>query len=149
MLHACVTLLIIYYLLFKPINARFDFRSPFIKFIITHSDLLIESITRFYRPFYRMRILKSRIPRPINRFANRSDLRPLINEPTITYLNLRFCRMRISQSRILRFIYLFISIFSVSSLLISVSISIFISAFISSIGLGRYLYCGKKSCAKR
>jgi hypothetical protein len=147
MLHACVTLLTIYCLLFEPINARFDSRPPFVKPIIAYSDLPVKPITRLYCLSYRIRILKSCISRLINRFADRSDLRPFINKPIITYSNLRPYRIRISQSRIFRLTYLFTFISSVSSLLISVSISVF--ALTSFINLNRYLYCGNKLCVKR
>jgi hypothetical protein len=55
--------------------------------------------------------------------------------------------MRTSQSRILRPICLPTSIPSASSLLASISTSAFTPT--SLIGSGRYLYCGKRSCAKR
>jgi hypothetical protein len=136
-LHACVTLLIIYCLLFEPTDARIHSRS-----------LPVEpTVARLYRPSCRMRTLKSRIPRPINRFANRSDLRSLTDEPTIAHPYLRSCRMRISQSRILRPTCLLTSILSASSSLASISISVFTPT--SLIGSGRYLYCEERSCAKR
>jgi hypothetical protein len=130
-LHACVALPITYCLLFEPTNARFDSRPPPVEPIVTHSDLPVEPIARPYHPFCRMRTLKSRIPRPINRFISRSDLRP--------------CRMRTSQSRIHRPICLPASIPSAS--LTSVSTSA--SAFTSLIGSGRCLYYEERSCAKR
>jgi hypothetical protein len=140
-LHACVTLPIIYCLLFELIDARFDSRS-----------LPVElTVARPYRLFCRMRILKSRISRPVNRFANRSDFRPPIDKPTIAHPDLRPYRMRISQSRILKSTCFPASIPSASFSLVSVSISIsaFASAPISLIGSGRCLYCGERSCAKR
>jgi hypothetical protein len=148
-LHACVTLLTIYCLLFKPINARFDSRPSPVKLIVTHSNLPVESITRPYYPFCRMRTLKLRISRFINRFANRSNLRFPINELTIAYPDLRFCRMRISQLRILRLTCLFTFIPFASFLLAFVSISTSAFTPTSLIGLSRYLYCGERSCAKR
>jgi hypothetical protein len=149
MLHACVALPTAYYLLFEPTDARFDSRPPPVKPIVAHSDLPVEPIARPDRPSCRMRTLKSRIPRPVNRFINRSDLRPPVDKPTIAYPNLRSCRMRTSQSRILRPTYLLVSIPSASPLLASVSISTSASALTSLISSGRCLYCGDRSCAKR
>jgi hypothetical protein len=146
-LHACVALPIAYCLLFEPTDARFDSRSPPVKSIVAHSDLPVEPIARPYYPFCRMRTLKSRISRPVNRFANRSDLRSPVDEPTIAYLDLRFCRMRTSQLRILRPTCLPASIPSASSSLVSISTSAF--APTSLIDLSRCLYCGERSCAKR
>jgi hypothetical protein len=148
MLHACVTLPTIYCLLFEPTDARLDSRPPPVKPIIAHSDLPVEPIiARPYRPSCRMRTLKSRIPRPIDRFADRSDFRPPVNEPTIAHPDLQPYRMRTSQSRILRPTYLPVSIPSASSSLASISTSA--SAPTSLISSGRYLYCGERSCAKR
>jgi hypothetical protein len=147
MSHACVALPITYCLLFEPIDARFDSQPPPVKPIVAHSDLPVEPIARPYRHSCRMRTLKSRIPRPINRFADRSDLRPPIDEPTIAHPDLRPRRMRTSQSRILRPTYLPASIPSASFSLTSVSTSA--SAPTSLIGSGRCLYCGERSCAKR
>jgi hypothetical protein len=148
-LHACVALPTAYYLLFEPIDARLDSRPPPAEPVVAHSDLPIEPIARPYRPSCRMRTQKSRISRPVNRFANRSDLRPSVNEPTIAHPDLRPCRMRTSQSRILRPTCLPASIPSASPSLASVSISTSASAPTSLIGSGRCLYCGERSCAKR
>jgi len=147
-LHACVALPTAYCLLFEPTNARFDSRPPPVEPIIAHSDLPVElTVARPYRPSCRMRTQKSRISCPVNRFANRSDLRPPVDEPTIAHPDLRPCRMRTSQSRILRPTCLPASIPSASPLLASVSTSA--SAPTSLIGSGRCLYCGERSCAKR
>jgi hypothetical protein len=148
-LHACVALPIAYCLLFEPIDARLDSRPPPVEPIVAHSDLPVEPIARPYRPSCRMRTQKSRISRPVDRFANRSDLRPPVDEPTIAHPDLRPCRMRISQSRILRPTCLPASIPSASSSLASVSTSTSASAPTSLIGSDRCLYCGERSCAKR
>jgi hypothetical protein len=148
-LHACVALPITYCLLFEPTDARFDSRPPPVELIVAYSDLSLEPTVA--RPSCRMRTLKSRIPRPADRFADRSDFRPPVDEPTIAHPDLRPCRMRTSQSRILRPICLPASIPSASSSLASVSTSTSASASAptSLIGLGRCLYCGERSCAKR
>jgi hypothetical protein len=148
-LHACVTLLTVYCLLFEPTDTRFDSRPPPVEPIVAHSDLSVEPIARPCRPSCRMRTLKSRISRPVDRFISRSDLRSPVNEPTIAHSDLRSCRMRTSQLRILRPTCLSASIPSASSSLTSVSISTFASAPTSLIGSGRCLYCGDRSCAKR
>jgi hypothetical protein len=149
MLHACVALPTVYCLLFEPTDARFDSRPPPVEPIVAHSDLPVEPIARHDRPSCRMRTLKSRISRPVDRFISRSDLRPPVDEPTIAHPDLRPCRMRISQSRILRPTYLPASIPSASSSLTSVSTSTSASTPTSLIGSGRCLYCGDRSCAKR
>jgi hypothetical protein len=145
-LHACVALPTAYCLLFEPTDARFDSRPPPVEPIVAHSDLPVEPIARPDRPSCRMRTLKSRIPRPVDRFISRSDIRPPVDEP-IAHPDLRPCRMRTSQSRILRPTYLPASIPSASPSLASVSTSA--SAPTSLIGSGRCLYCGDRSCAKR
>jgi hypothetical protein len=145
MLHVCVALPTIYCLLFEPTNARFDSRPPPVKPIVAHSDLPVEPTVT--RPSCRMRTLKSRIPRPINRFADRSNLRPPVDKPTIAHPNLRPYRMRTSQSRILRPTCLPTSIPSASSSLASISTSA--STPTSLISSGRCLYCKERSCAKR
>jgi hypothetical protein len=149
MLHACVALLTVYCLLFELTDARSDSQFPPVEPIVVYSDLPVEPIARLYRPSCRMRTLKSRIPRPIDRFADRSDFRPSVDEFTIAYPDLRSCRMRISQSRILRSTCFSAFIPSASPSLASVSISTSVFALTSLVGSGRCLYCGERSCAKR
>jgi hypothetical protein len=136
-LHACVALPTVYCLLFESTDARFDSRPPPVEPIVAHSDLPVEPIARPDHPSCRMRTLKSRIPRPVDRFISRSDLRPPpVDEPMAAHPDLRPCRMRTLQSRIPRPTCLPASIPSASPSLASVCAALLIDSCFA--GFGRF-----------
>jgi hypothetical protein len=141
-LHACIALPTVHCLLLEPIDARFGSRPLPVEPIVAHSDLPVEPTVA--RPSCRM---QSRLPRPVDRFISRSDLRPPVDEPMATHPDLRPCRMRTLQPPSPDLPCFPASIPSASPSLASVSTSA--SAPTSLIGLGRCLYCGDRSCAKR
>jgi hypothetical protein len=89
---------------------------------------------RCVRPSCRM---QSRLPRPVDRFISRSDLRPPpVDEPMAAHPDLRPCRMRTLQSRIPRPTCLPASIPSASPSLASVCAALLIDSCFA--GFGRF-----------